>query len=175
VGALPGSGEYSTMMRNKDVLTGAFFVVLGIVIYVLTYDIKDFVTTSAGAAFLPTVCAVLFVVLGAVLVLEGRRTVLATSANVPDRADPSSTGPASNGLRAVVLTVALMAAYIGLLDSIGFVITTILYIFCQTLILARGRKSNYLMFAAVAVAMSIATYVVFVRIFQVMIPSGLLG
>jgi putative tricarboxylic transport membrane protein len=163
------------MLRNKDALTGAFFVGLGSVIYVLTYDIKDFVTTSAGAAFLPTVCAILFVVLGAILILEGRRAVLAATAIAPDRAETPAAGPGSSGFRAVLLTLALMAAYIGLLDSVGFIITTIVYIFCQTLILARGRKPNYLMFAAVAVAMSIASYFVFVRIFQVMIPSGLLG
>ena len=62
-----------------------------------------------------------------------------------------------------------------LLQPVGFIVCSSLYVFFQILILSKGMKRNYPAFAVVSIAASVSAYFLFVRVFQVMIPAGILG
>ncbi len=165
------------MKLSKDVLTGSVVIVLSLLLFAATLGVKDFAATGVGAAFLPRIAAGLFAFLGVVMVAGG---LYKPSGNAkparpePPQSDKSATVP-FGGAASVLLSFGLMCAYVGLLDSLGFILTSIVYIFAQTLILTKGAPRHYLLFGVLALFTSVGAYYLFVRVFQVMIPAGILG
>jgi putative tricarboxylic transport membrane protein len=166
------------MSRYKDAATGLFSVVLGLALFVLSFQVKDFASIGVGAGFLPRLAAILFVALGASLAAKdfaGARSAPRTGAKASADADASGRAGAAGGSRQVYLSILLLCAYAALLQPVGFIITSALFIFFQTVILSKGLKRNYLLFGVVSVVSSVVAYFLFVRVFQVMIPAGILG
>lgn len=74
----------------------------------------------------------------------------------------------------VVGTFILLTIYIGIMDYLGFVIASMIYIFFQILVLTPKEKRNYKMAGILAVIFSISIYYVFVEWLMVLLPVGLL-
>lgn len=166
------------MSRNKDAITGAVSIAIGVSLFVLSFQVKDFASVSVGPEFLPRIAAVLFIALGGILALQGlkaaRSAPNAASAPVSRAKDPADS-KYGGGLLPVAYSIIVLGLYVALLKPIGFIISSALFIFFQILILSQGLKRNYLLFAVVAVLSSVIAYYLFVRVFQVMIPAGILG
>jgi len=79
--------------------------------------------------------------------------------------------------REVVASFIALALYVGLMEALGFVITTILYTFAQILILTPREKwkKNYLPAAIVAVITGCVLYYIFKMLLNVLLPSGILA
>jgi putative tricarboxylic transport membrane protein len=73
------------------------------------------------------------------------------------------------------LTFALMVTYIALLDSIGFLIMSAIYVFFQILLLSKREQKNYFGAAIAAVASSATIYYLFLYGFKMILPIGLLA
>ncbi len=168
------------MSRHKDVATGCVVIGFAILIFVLSLDVKDFAVARIGAAFLPRVAAMLFAVLGTILVIEGwgrrsRETPTSESTTPATGGGTVGESPIFGGWVAVMLSVGLMCAYVAALSSLGFIISSAIYVFLQILVLAKNARRNYALFGLVAIVTPVAAYFMFVRVFQVMIPAGILG
>lgn len=79
--------------------------------------------------------------------------------------------------REVIVSFVALALYVGLMDLVGFVITTIVYTFVQILILTPREKwrKNYLPAAITALLAGILLYYVFRYTLNVLLPSGILS
>ena len=159
------------MNQSKDVITGSVVIALGILLFIATLGVKDFAAVGVGATFLPRISAGLFTFLGAVMVIGNVHISTKKKPASSPQAAPSHTG----NMTAVFLSFVLMCAYVGLLNKLGFILTTSVYIFAQTLILTKGSARHYLQFAGLALLTASSTYFLFVRVFQVMVPAGILG
>ena len=164
-----GVGEF--MAKNKDVVTGLIAIGLAIFLFVISGNVRDFAAVGVGAGFLPRVAAVLMGILGVALTIESWRQ--GASRSLQKKPAPASRETTSDvvevfgGWVAVVLSAGLMCAYVGLLEYLGFILTSTLYAFCQILILAKNAKRNYLLFGGISLATSVIAYFLFVRVFQV--------
>lgn len=78
--------------------------------------------------------------------------------------------------REVIASFVALALYVGLMDFLGFVITTIVYVFVQILILTprENWKKNYIPAGIVAVVAGILLFYVFKYMLNVLLPVGLL-
>lgn len=79
--------------------------------------------------------------------------------------------------REVVYTFALLIGYAALMKPVGFIITSIIYVFLQILILTpiKKRSRKVMGIAAVmAVTFSTVLYYVFTKYFMVLLPPGIL-
>jgi putative tricarboxylic transport membrane protein len=74
-----------------------------------------------------------------------------------------------------VLTFVLMVAYIALLELVGFLIMSALYVFFQILLFSKKEHRNYPVSAVAAVSSSAAIYYVFLYGFKMILPVGLLA
>ena len=74
----------------------------------------------------------------------------------------------------VLITLLLSAAYVAMLEPIGFLISSALYIFFQTINLCPREKRNPLKFAIIAIVASTAVYSFFRYGLFLMLPGGLL-
>ncbi len=70
----------------------------------------------------------------------------------------------------------LLVGYVAAISFLGYIISSVIYIYFQILILNRRKPMHHLRYVIIAVISSATSYFLFVRIFGgVMIPAGLLG
>ena len=84
----------------------------------------------------------------------------------------------SQGTRCMIITLALIAVYIFCLEPIGFLLSTFVYLVIQMLVLAdesHRKKKDILLFVLLSLVVSAGIYLLFTRVFYLMLPSGLLG
>lgn len=75
----------------------------------------------------------------------------------------------------VIASFAALAVYTALMEPVGFLISTALYLYGEILILSRPEKRNYVLPAIVAVMVAVVVDLVFVRFLSVMLPTGIFG
>ena len=123
----------------------------------------------ASAQIMPTLLGVLLAILSVVCIVQGIRQLKTagdteTSAKKKDRGD----------IMAVVFTFAVIIGYIIVLPTLGFILSTILYLFLQMIILAPAAKRNYVLFAIVAVVFTALVFVAFRIGLQQLLPRGII-
>lgn len=148
---------------NKHQCLALFYILFGGVLAFLTSQIEFMFSVAAedvGPRFFPYCCAIGFVLCGA-----GKFLTSGNAAGKPFLAD-------KKGWLRLAAIIAVMLAYIIAMTYLGFAISTFFLVFVLTCMLADGRRLplwKVLLFSAV---MTAATYFVFVRIINVMLPAG---
>ena len=123
------------------------------------------VGTFAHARIVPTLLGILLIILSAVLIFQGFRQM---------KRDDHEPAKKLNKVDviSVILTFASMILYIIILPYLGFMLSTMIYLFVQITILAPADKRNYLLFAVVAVVFTIIAFVAFRIGLTQMLPRG---
>jgi uncharacterized membrane protein YidH (DUF202 family) len=161
-----------TFKRCRDLILGIVLLALGIAYTVMAQNIKQGnklvqrnVGTYAHARIVPTLLGVLLIVLAVLLIVQGIKRFRKEDnepAKKMDKVDMIS----------VLLTFAAMILYIIILPELGFILSTILYLFCQITILAPKEKRNLLLFIIVAVVFTAIAFVAFRIGLTQMLPRG---
>lgn len=156
--------------KQREIAGGAGFLAVAGIVYAASFSIKKLVVSRIGAAFVPQLAAYLLAGLSVVLIIQSllRKTVPPVGT-----ADGSST-PKSTRF-AVWATVILLTVYGAILEKAGFLVSTTLYLFIQFIILAGGKKKNFVLLVVISVGTSAAIYALFVYGFDLMLPAGILG
>ncbi len=161
-----------TFKKCRDLILGIVLLALGVAYTVMAQQIKQGnklvqrnVGTYAHARIVPTLLGVLLIILSVFLIIQGIK-----------RMKKEDDGPVKKmdkvDMISIVLTFAAMILYIIILPYLGFMISTILYLFGQFTILAPANKRNYLLFAIVAVVFTVITFVAFRIGLNQMLPRG---
>lgn len=164
------------MARYRDIITGSAVIVISMVLFVLSFHLRDFAAVRLGPEFVPRLTAVAFGILGVILLVQGiinLRTFKGT--NEKEEAGKEPAAGEGETRHAVIKSFLLLCGYIYLLDAIGFIIMTTLYLFIQMILLSAVADRRYMVFAVVSVLTSVSAYYLFVAYFRVMIPAGILG
>lgn len=160
----------------RDWLTGGLVVGLGVALFLASNAVKDFASVGVGSAFLPRLVAFVLLLSGLVILSQGlRRNTPTQSSSEEESTVESDTPKVFGGLPGVALTVALMLAYLILLDTLGFLIASAAYVFLQILVLSKDAPRRLLSFALSAVIPALLAYFLFVNVFQISLPVGFLG
>jgi len=72
----------------------------------------------------------------------------------------------------VLRTLIMSCVYVLLLEPLGFLISSILYVFCQILNLCPKNDVNIVKFAVIAVVSSVIIYFTFRNGLHLMLPAG---
>ena len=155
-----------------------FAVVIGIVFVLVLYFTKDIkllvVNTTVDARFWPKVCAIVGIVLSAVLfvqsVIEGITMGKKEEAGLaaPPEAVPLFAGEHIRPLA----TLALMTLYIAGLEKFGFIVMTFLYLLFQFLLLSDRQNRSLLRLALIDAVFTATVYLLFRYVFQMILPAG---
>ncbi len=148
-------------LRQRELTIGIVMVIAGAAYLLATRSIPD--KPGVDSATVPTILGVLMCLLGAVQL----RTGFALT--------PGTKDEAGIDYGTVLKTVALMLAYVALLNTVGFIVMTVLYLFVQFIVLTPAdRKPGYALYAVIAVLTSIAVYALFRYAFDLVLPVGLI-
>lgn len=148
--------------KRSEILLGLIMLLVGIGYLWATTTVprKDHI----DASFVPYALGVLCSLLGVLQLLSALR--LAASSNVEEE-----------GLRVdyatVAKTVVLIVGYVALLSYVGFPIMTTVYLLAQLYVLTpNDQQPRWLLYGCVAVASSVAIYLLFRDAFDLMLPLG---
>ncbi len=166
------------MEYKKNLIPGIVLTIFSIIYLVLTSQIKKFSGLGSdplGARAIPYLWGISLLVLSLILVARGiKQRNLAIKNNTLVKSELNFTGMIKEN-REIVLTFVSLAVYIALLEPVGFLIMTAVYLFVQTLILTPKEKRNYIVTLITSIVIAVALDYVFVCLLNVLLPLGIFG
>lgn len=160
---------------RKDQLSGLVFLAFSIFMYAASFSIQTSTADALGPQFFPQIVSIVMGVLSVVLIFGSTRKNLREKAT-------GSAGTARKPLKwnlPLILSMAMLIGYYFLLDAVGFVLLTIIYLFCQMyLLFPKGsfkEKKLLIISLCTSVLVPIAVYYLFYYGFQIFLPAGILG
>ncbi len=160
------------LKKYRDVICGVVLMIVAVILFISTFSIRSLLGMNPGPEFMPQVASVLLFIVSAGIAIEGYGH---SKYYTEEEVDDEEKKYRSAGRRKVLYSVILIGFYVFAFDFLGFVISTIIYEFCQMIILTPvGQKKNYLLFAAVSIISTVFFYIVFNYVLYLMLPVGLL-
>lgn len=141
-------------MLDRDGWAGLTLVLFSIGGFFVTSQIPVPLTAELGPAFFPRLLFGLLLICGVVLVAQSVR------------AEEKAPLPKENWL-IVISMVTLVLGYAFLLKSLGFVVSSLLFMLLSMLVLG---VRNYIYLFAVPVSLSFGLYWLFVSVFRIVLP-----
>lgn len=163
----------TTESRKRDLYLGIGFLLFSSGVWIASFSIKHLVVARIGSAFVPQLAATLLALLSITLILQSIFQAPASTSQQGKLTEQDAEAYLKRKKR-VRLTFLLILCYLVLLDSVGFLITTALYLFFQFWVLSR-RKPNLPFYGIIAISTSIIIYYLFVKVFVLFLPAGILG
>ena len=141
-------------------------LVVGVGMFVMARDIPRKIESDVGSGYVPTFIAIcIIIVAGAKLIL----TLISKDPTINKKVPPL--GDWFGG----IATVLLMLAYMMIFEKVGFIISSIVYLFVQMMLLSNSENRKPVLFAIIAVALPIAVDALFAFAIKMPLPVGLWG
>ncbi|GGB38990.1 hypothetical protein GCM10011409_15650 [Lentibacillus populi] len=191
-------------LKTKDLIAAIALLIISIIIYTDTFNMKTLTVSQVGPDFAPRVVSIGIFILSLILLFQTLKDWIMAAKNVSSakasyikdaKEMESNKGyendndvqdhvsatliedKASRWLRYknVLITTVLIVLYILLMPIIGFLITTAVYLFIQFCLLGQRKYWNIPLFLILSILTSVIVYYVFRLGFEVMLPAGILG
>lgn len=154
---------------KSNILSGICFIAFGIFLFAGSFWIPPTTSDILGSRFFPRVVAVVIIFLAAI-------QILINTSKLKEAGEAESQKEKAGLNKPLALTVAALFGYYVLVLYIGFTITSILYLLCQSAILMAREDFQNKRKVAVMVASSILVPIVinaiFWNIFSIALPAG---
>ncbi|MFS0750423.1 tripartite tricarboxylate transporter TctB family protein [Oceanobacillus sp. 1P07AA] len=162
------------MHENKlvDLFSALFLIVLSVVLYTSTFSFKQISASKIGSDFLPQVVAIALFVLSGILFVSALNKWNKERKN---RAEVIGEQKVKLDYTLVLISLGLIAVYLFLIPTLGFLLSTIVYLFIQIYLISTPEKRSPIKFAVVSIVVSVSVYWVFKDVFFLMLPAGILG
>ena len=160
------------LKRWKEALIGCIFIILSIVMYVEAGKLPPNLLGGMGPDFMPKVVSSGMGILGILQLITGiRRSAAGEKSGEPEDKNEEDQ---PEYLR-VLLTVLAFGIYVFTMQSVGFLLTSVIYFFIQMMILSPKEKRRPVLYAIISLVFTVAVYFIFRNGLNVMLPRGILG
>ena len=122
-----------------------------------------------GAEFLPKVVGWIFLLLALLFLIKG---LLSAKEDLKEKTEKEYD---KDSLLRFLGTIVLFVLYVLLFKSVGFIIMTAVFIFCQILLMAAPEDRKILPALAISIIVPIILYIIFGRLLHMAIPDGILS
>lgn len=167
------------MKKYGELIGGIAVFMIAAVYFWMAFGIKQFNAGQPGiitSDIMPKIYGAAVMLLSAILIFRGIREVKA-----PVEPEARETWESKRKFPVepeILLTFLLLVVYVALLQTVGFVIMSILFVLGLSGILLPAEKrgmNSYLLILVVAVIFTVAITAIFVKGFNLTLPMGLLG
>lgn len=149
--------------KLSEIVLSIVLLISGAALWLAAQKIEVGAAMGQGGDFMPKLCSTVWLILSVLLLFQ--------SISIREEGEESQIS-----LKGFFSTLILLFAYVLLLDIIGFVLTSIVYMFVQMLLFVpeeyRNRKSLVL-FAVISVITPVAVNALFVNVFALILPTGI--
>ncbi|MGI6029015.1 MAG: tripartite tricarboxylate transporter TctB family protein [Candidatus Heteroscillospira sp.] len=158
--------------KYRDVICGGVIMLCAVILFIATFSIKSLLGMNPGPEFMPRLASVLLFLVALGITVEGLQNV---KHHIVEEVSEEEAAYRKAGNRKVLYSAILIGFYVFSLETLGFVISTLIYEFCQMIVLTPlGKKKNYVLFGIITVISTVFFYIVFTRFLYLMLPAGLL-
>lgn len=148
-------------MKKNDFIGGCLFIALGLFIFTQTSTYPSLEKGHPGPDLFPNILAILFIGFGLALILKARR--------LPPKTEMPSSTP--KRITNAFFVVGIIAAYVILVNRVGFLITSAILLF----ILMKKLGVTLFKSAITSVFITLFINLLFSKILRVPLPYGILG
>lgn len=160
--------------KYRDVFSGAIMLLLAVGYLVGSLFIREYGDAAVNSRFFPQVLGSLLLVLSVLQIAFAIRKIVSPAR---DSAGPrkNADGEEDTGRFSlkVLLALVIILAYIFLLDILGFVLSSTLFLVAQTTLMAPRERRRPLFTLAVSAIFSVIVYAIFVYGFSLALPEGI--
>lgn len=154
------------MKKYGDLICGAVCAVVAVAVFVMSVQIGMKESAAIGADFLPKIVAVILLVFSLVLMRSGWKTCRTYQEETPEF-PPNGKG--------VLIMLAALVLYAAALKPVGFILTSLVFVFLAIVLMSRKEETNYVKFAIISVVAVLAIYLIFTRFFGIRLPRGIIS
>ncbi len=164
--------------KKKSIVGYCLIIVLSIAVFLYANVYRELSNFPGdpSSSFMPQLCAVIMLLLSLVMLISTIRSK--DNTNVPPAVEKAcevnnSTPGRSDfyrGMGSILLLLFLVLTF----DVLGFIISTIIYLFLQQLLLTTKGNRHWIRTTIVSLAVPAICYLVFVKALNYMLPMGLL-
>lgn len=154
--------------KCRDLILGVVMLAFSGFYLFFTQQIKTrpkLTPSYANARIMPTILGVLLAIVSIVCIVQGIKKM---------RSHDQEEAGEKTDVMTVVLTFAVIIGYIMIMQPLGFILSTVIYLFLQMLVLAPADKRNILLFAIISVAFTAFLFVAFRIGLTMMLPRGII-
>ena len=156
--------------KYGDIIVGIFYAALGAAVIYLAKQLPKSRVMKIGPDFMPTVIGALILILALILLFTSLK-------NFKRNAAKAETMPAdTSDYKRVLASLVLVVIYVNILAPVGFILSTLGYLFLQILVLApdyRRTGKNILLYAVIDVVFVFVVFFLFRYGFKIVLPSGI--
>ncbi len=156
--------------KYGDLVVSIFYAALGIALIACAKMLPKSKVMDIGPDFMPTVVGVIILILAIILLIESV-TGFKKNAEAAEKA-----GKDESDYKRVILSLILSLLYVYLLQPIGFIICTLVYLFAQIFVLApdtHRTKKHLIFYLVIDVVFTIVVYFLFRYGFTIVLPAGI--
>lgn len=168
--------------KLKDVRTGIFILILSVFIRFISNNILDSKVSELGPDFMPKIISIAMMIASVILIANGlfSHRKLKSLNNTEEQAESEEenkeelSGVSEKvNFKNVLLTMGLLFLYISLINIVGFIIMTILFIVLQIMIYSEDKKANITRNIFIGAIVTVVIFIIFNYGFNIMIPLGI--
>lgn len=161
----------------RDAISAAVLLLIFACFLYASKNINVMLSSSGVTAkFFPILICTIGIILCAVNVVSG--LIRGNAARRQELKGAAPVEPVSHERRIVAvksaLSIAIIVLYLILIDLLGFVPASILYLFGQICLLTDSWKKKWPLYLAISIAVSIVCYLFFRSVFHLMLPKGIM-
>lgn len=165
------------MKPKMDMIAGIFLFIFSVIMYYASFSIRILVVARIGSRFVPQLVAISMGILSLVLVIQSllKMRLAREGAGLEKEEEEGGKKWSFLGTAPIWGTFLALIAYAVAFEPLGFILSTILYLLVQFFLLTSMVKRKYLVFVVAALLTSVIVYFLFVKVFYLMLPEGVLG
>ena len=145
-------------------LTGIFFMVIAVVYTTQIRKIKLTKISLINSAFFPKICVCALILLSVCEIYQGIKSWKVSEDTEEEKKD----------YRSAALTLGFSLIYVMLLEPLGFLISSVLYMVAQMAVLCPKGEQKPVLYVLVSVIAAVVIYFLFRDGLNLMLPSGIL-
>ena len=151
--------------KQLDMLCSAIFLVFGGVMLKFSLSIRHIIPTDVGSGYVPIFLSV------CILITAGAKLALTLLDKKPPKAAAKSDSDLVGGLG----TVGLMLLYVIAFEPVGFLLSSMVYLFAQILLMSNQENRKPALFAVISVLLPVGIALLFAYVIKMPLPVGILG
>lgn len=121
-------------VRRNNIIISIIFILIGGFLYYEASFIKILMDKDLGSGFFPKVIGISMVIMA---LLNFCITLL-------DKRQKKQENRSQDDWKSFILTILCMIIYVAIFDSLGFILSTILYLFSQIIVLSKRKTAIFL-------------------------------
>lgn len=156
--------------KYGDICVSIFFLVVGIALIIGARMLPVSAVVEIGPDFMPMVIGAIIIILSVILLVQ---SIKGLKENI---AKAEADGPDNSDYKRVLSSLVLSVVYVFVLQPVGFILSTLVYLFGQIFILAPDEnrtKKDIILYLVIDVIFVMVVFFLFRYGFKIVLPAGI--